>query len=49
MKTMKTMKRFSTLFAILLILSISIYVGHVQNAVAAEADWMPDANLRAAV
>ena len=43
------MKRFSTLFTILLILSISIYVGHVQNAVAAEADWMPDANLRAAV
>ena len=46
---MKTMKRFSTLFAILLILSISIHVGHVQNAVANEADWMPDANLRTAV
>ena len=46
---MKTMKRFSTLFAILLIFSISIHVGHIQNAVAAEADWMPDANLRAAV
>ena len=46
---MKTMKRFSTLFAILLMLSISIHVGHVQNAVANEADWMPDANLRTAV
>ena len=46
---MKTMKRFSTLFAILLILSISTYVGDIQNAVANEADWMPDANLRAAV
>ena len=46
---MKTMKRFSTLFAILLILSISIHVGDVQNAVANEADWMPDANLRTAV
>ena len=46
---MKTMKRFSALFAILLSLSISIHVGHVQNAVAAEADWMPDANLRTAV
>ena len=46
---MKTMKRFYTLFAILLILSISIHVGPVQNAVAAEADWMPDANLRTAV
>ena len=46
---MKTMKRFSTLFAILLILSISIHVGHVQNAVANEAEWMPDANLRTAV
>ena len=46
---MKTMERFSTLFATLLIFSISIHVGHVQNAVAAEADWMPDANLRAAV
>ena len=43
------MKRFSTLFAILLIFSISIHVGHVQNAVANEADWMPDANLRTAV
>ena len=43
------MKRFSTLFSILLIFSISIYVGHVQNAVANEADWMPDANLRTAV
>ena len=43
------MKRFSTLFAILLILSISTYVGDIQNAVANEADWMPDANLRAAV
>ena len=46
---MKTMKRFSTLFAILLILSISTYVGDIQNAVANEADWMPDANLRTAV
>ena len=46
---MKTMERFSTLFAILLIFSISIHVGHVQNAVANEADWMPDANLRTAV
>ena len=43
------MKRFPTLFAILLIFSISIHVGHVQNAVANEADWMPDANLRTAV
>ena len=43
------MKRFSALFAILLILSISIHVGPVQNAVANEADWMPDANLRTAV
>ena len=33
----------------LLTLSISIYTGHVQNAVANEADWMPDANLRTAV
>ena len=36
------MKRFSTLFTILLILSISIYVGHVQNAVANEADWIAE-------
>ena len=43
------MKRFSTLLAILLLLSISIHVGPVQNAVANEADWMPDANLRTAV
>ena len=43
------MKRFYTLFAILSILGISIYVGHIQNAVANEADWMPDANLRTAV
>ncbi len=43
------MKRFYTLFAILLILGISIHVGHVQNAVANEADWMPDVNLRTAV
>ena len=43
------MKRSSTLTGILLILSVSIYVGHVQNAVANEADWMPDANLRTAV
>ena len=43
------MKRFYTLFVIILTLSISIHVGHVQNAVANEADWMPDANLRTAV
>ena len=33
----------------LLTLSISIYTGHVQHAVANEADWIPDANLRTAV
>ena len=43
------MKRFYPLFVILLTFSISIHVGHVQNAAANEADWMPDANLRTAV
>ena len=43
------MKRFAILFVILFTLYALLPFGHVQNAVANEADWMPDANLRTAV